>query len=103
MTSPHSPNQTMTSPRARIAAALHNSARILLVNHVEPDGDTLGSTLALALALESLGKMVKVASEGGVGPAAACPPAPPLMRPSPWSAAPRSGAAGSPGRCWPPP
>ena len=59
----------MTSPRARIAAALHNSARILLVNHVEPDGDTLGSTLALALALESLGKMVIVASEGGVPPA----------------------------------
>src|SRR3990172_5386985 len=69
MTSPQHPNQTMTSPRARIAAALHNSARILLVNHVEPDGDTLGSTLALALALESLGKMVIVASEGGVPPA----------------------------------
>src|SRR3970040_80507 len=69
MTSPQHPNQTMTRPRARIAAALHNSARILLVNHVEPDGDTLGSTLALALALESLGKMVIVASEGGVPPA----------------------------------
>src|SRR3989337_1818970 len=71
MTSPQHPNQTMTSPRARIAAALHNSARILLVNHVEPDGDTLGSTpgLALGLALESLGKMVIVASEGGVPPA----------------------------------
>src|SRR3972149_5437773 len=31
--------------------------------------DPLGSTLALALALESLGKMVIVASEGGVPPA----------------------------------
>ncbi len=59
----------MMRPRARIAVALRNSTRILLVNHVEPDGDTLGSTLALALALESLGKTVIVGSEGGVPPA----------------------------------
>jgi phosphoesterase RecJ-like protein len=54
------------TPRARIAAALRSANRILLVNHVDPDGDTLGSTLALALALESLGKHVTVGSDGGV-------------------------------------
>lgn len=53
-------------PRARIAASLRNADRILLVNHVDPDGDTLGSTLALALVLESLGKRVTVGSDGGV-------------------------------------
>jgi len=58
----------MTTPRARIAAALRAVGRILLVNHVEPDGDTLGSTLALALALEHLGKTVVVGSAGGVPP-----------------------------------
>lgn len=59
----------MTTPRARIAAALRASNRILIVNHVEPDGDTLGSSLALALALEHMGKTVVVGSDGGVPPA----------------------------------
>lgn len=54
------------TPRARIAAALRTADKILLVNHVDPDGDTLGSTLALALALEGMGKPVTVASDGGV-------------------------------------
>lgn len=56
----------MTGPRARIAAALRSSARVLLVSHVAPDGDALGSALALALALEALGKKVVVASEDGL-------------------------------------
>jgi phosphoesterase RecJ-like protein len=58
----------MTTPRAQIAAALRRTDSVLLVNHVDPDGDTLGSTLALALALEALGKRVVVACEGGVPP-----------------------------------
>lgn len=56
----------MTTPRTRIAAALRSADKILLVNHVDPDGDTLGSTLALALVLEGLGKDVTVGSDGGV-------------------------------------
>ena len=56
----------MIHPRAKIAAALRKSDSILLVNHVGPDGDTLGSTLALALALEGMGKRVTVASEDKV-------------------------------------
>jgi len=59
----------MTGPRTRIAAALRSSARVLLVTHVAPDGDVLGSTLALASALEALGKTVVVASEDGLPPA----------------------------------
>ncbi len=65
-----SPSNETVTPRARIAAALRAAERILLVNHVDPDGDTLGSTLALALALEGLGsgieKRVTVGSDGGV-------------------------------------
>lgn len=56
----------MRHPRAEIAAALRKRDNILLVNHVGPDGDTLGSTLALGLALEAMGKRVTVASADGV-------------------------------------
>ncbi len=59
----------MIGPRARIAAALRSSTRVLLVSHVAPDGDALGSALALAMALEALGKRVVVASEEGLPPA----------------------------------
>lgn len=40
--------------------------KILLVAHVSPDGDTLGSCLALYLALVSLGKSAQVLSEDPV-------------------------------------
>jgi len=39
-----------------IQSVIHSSQNILLVSHRNPDGDTLGSSLALHLALESLGK-----------------------------------------------
>ena len=45
---------------ARMARALSQGARILLCMHVNPDGDTLGSALALAEALRALGKQVTV-------------------------------------------
>lgn len=38
------------------AALLREKKDILIVSHISPDGDTLGSALALALALQSLGK-----------------------------------------------
>jgi bifunctional oligoribonuclease and PAP phosphatase NrnA len=41
-----------------ITAALHGARRIALVSHRDPDPDTIGSALALGLALESLGKSV---------------------------------------------
>ena len=39
---------------------------ILLVSHVSPDGDTLGSVAALYMALRSLGKRVTAAVDGSV-------------------------------------
>jgi phosphoesterase RecJ-like protein len=40
--------------------------RILIVSHVRPDGDSLGSLLGLGSALESIGKKVQMVSEDGV-------------------------------------
>jgi phosphoesterase RecJ-like protein len=47
-------------------AALRGAAKILLACHVNPDGDTLGSMIALALALEPSGKSVTMLSSDGV-------------------------------------
>lgn len=52
--------------RAAVAQALKTSARILIACHTSPDGDALGSGLALALALERLGRSVAVGSQDGV-------------------------------------
>lgn len=40
------------------AALLKGARKLVLVSHISPDGDTLGSTLALGRALQSLGKEV---------------------------------------------
>jgi phosphoesterase RecJ-like protein len=50
-----SPTKTDADVRA-IAAALRDHNRFLLVTHENPDGDALGSTLGLKLALDGLGK-----------------------------------------------
>ena len=42
-------------------SALQNANSILLCTHVAPDGDAIGSTLAMGLALEALGKRVTLA------------------------------------------
>lgn len=42
-----------------IAAALNGAQRILILTHKNPDGDAIGSSLALAYGLESLGKEVE--------------------------------------------
>lgn len=52
--------------RAAVAQALKSSARTLIVCHTSPDGDCLGAGLALALALERLGRSVVVGSQDGV-------------------------------------
>jgi len=41
-------------------SALRQSSSVLIIAHVTPDADALGSALALGLALESLGKSVQV-------------------------------------------
>ncbi len=49
-----------------IGAAVARHNRFLVVSHMRPDGDALGSTLALALALQKLGKTVTAWNEDGL-------------------------------------
>ena len=49
-----------------IAGVLRSENRFLLSSHVNPDGDSVGSTCALALALSGLGKEVTVAFQDEV-------------------------------------
>ncbi|NLP37936.1 MAG: bifunctional oligoribonuclease/PAP phosphatase NrnA [Firmicutes bacterium] len=49
-----------------IAQHLINSQKILVVSHILPDGDAIGSIIALGLALEKLGKSVTMYSADGV-------------------------------------
>lgn len=46
--------------------ALERARRILIVAHVSPDGDAIGSILSLGNALKSRGKHVDMAVDGGV-------------------------------------
>ena len=43
-----------------IVAAIHGGRRFLLTSHARPDGDSIGSQLAMAHALEALGKDVRI-------------------------------------------
>jgi phosphoesterase RecJ-like protein len=52
--------------RTAIAQILRNSRAVLIACHLGPDGDCLGSGLALALALRRLGIAATVASADGV-------------------------------------
>jgi phosphoesterase RecJ-like protein len=48
------------------AEALRKAERVVLASHVNPDGDTLGSALALAHALRAMGKTAVPLSHDGV-------------------------------------
>jgi phosphoesterase RecJ-like protein len=54
------------SPAATIAETLKGRGHTLLLNHASPDGDCLGSTLALARALWACGRRATVGSSDGV-------------------------------------
>ena len=49
-----------------IGRAFREHQRFAILSHVRPDGDALGSQLALALSLEQLGKDVRVWNEDGM-------------------------------------
>ena len=51
---------------AEINSALRENERFAVLGHVRPDGDALGSQLALALSLKQLGKDVCVWNEDGM-------------------------------------
>ncbi len=50
----------MTNPKSDICDAIHARRRFLITSHAKPDGDSIGSQLALAYALEVLGKEVRI-------------------------------------------
>lgn len=56
----------MTGAFERAAQAIQSANSIVLASHVNPDGDTLGSCLALAHALKAAGKTVTLLSHDGV-------------------------------------
>lgn len=49
-----------------IASLLINSGRVLILTHKNPDGDAIGSSLALAYGLEAMGKEVENVNIDGV-------------------------------------
>src|SRR5260370_27987868 len=54
----------VTNPKFQeIAQILRKHRRFAILGHVRPDGDALGSQLALALSLQALGKEVRVWNE----------------------------------------
>lgn len=56
----------MTQPPEEILQLLKKARRVLIATHVFPDGDALGSQLALGFALEAAGKEVYFYSEEAV-------------------------------------
>ena len=50
----------MTGSAAVVAAAIHARQSFILTSHARPDGDAVGSQLALAFALDALGKQVRL-------------------------------------------
>ena len=51
---------------AEIGRVLRQHSKFAVLSHVRPDGDALGSTLALALSLRELGKEVRAWNEDGM-------------------------------------
>ena len=50
----------------KLIEIINSSDKIAVVSHIDPDGDTLGGALALAMGLNSLGKRTKVFCDGTV-------------------------------------
>ena len=50
----------------QIGRVLRENERFAVLSHIRPDGDALGSQLALALSLQQLGKKVRVWNENGM-------------------------------------
>ena len=66
MTAPTSP----PGERQRAADEIRRRQRFVLTSHIRPDGDAIGSQLAMAYALRALGKQVRIVN---------CDPAPPPL------------------------
>jgi phosphoesterase RecJ-like protein len=53
-------------PFAAIGRALRDHQRFAVLSHIRPDGDALGSQIALTLSLQAIGKNVKTWNEDGM-------------------------------------
>jgi phosphoesterase RecJ-like protein len=51
---------TLNTPKTEICDAIHARRRFLITSHARPDGDSIGSQLAMAYALEAMGKEVRL-------------------------------------------
>ena len=49
-----------TATRAQVAEEIRRRQRFVIVSHVRPDGDAIGSQLAMAFALRAMGKDVRI-------------------------------------------
>jgi phosphoesterase RecJ-like protein len=54
------PVATATTPVRQIRDEIMRRQRFLLTSHARPDGDSIGSQLAMAFALDALGKQVRI-------------------------------------------
>jgi phosphoesterase RecJ-like protein len=54
------PVATATTPLRQIRDEIMRRQRFLLTSHARPDGDSIGSQLAMAFALDALGKSVRI-------------------------------------------
>jgi phosphoesterase RecJ-like protein len=59
---------TDTATLSQVAEAIRSRQRFVVVSHVRPDGDAVGSQLAMAFALRRLGKDVRVVSRDHAPP-----------------------------------
>jgi phosphoesterase RecJ-like protein len=51
---------TTPNPKTEICDAIHSHRRFLITSHARPDGDSIGSQLAMYYALEALGKEARI-------------------------------------------
>jgi phosphoesterase RecJ-like protein len=64
-------NRTEDGQLARIRDEIRRRQRFLITSHVKPDGDSIGSQLAMAYALRALGKDVRIVDRDPALPALA--------------------------------
>src|SRR5579864_8719538 len=69
MAHPHGTATTMAAPeRDRIAAAIRERHRFVVSSHARPDGDSIGSSMAMAYALRAIGKHADVVMSDAAPP-----------------------------------
>ena len=60
------PRDEIEANRRQVCDALRHHQSFLICGHIRPDGDCLGSQIALGLGLKTLGKEVRIHSPGPI-------------------------------------